>query len=85
MDHGSSCKTNDMKNHMEECKIEPDYIPVWNHRANGIAEQMIQEVNWRINTIGPKERMKFHKHMKDIEQAIHTKQIKRNSHLKPSH
>ena len=43
--------------------------------ANGVAEQTIQEVRKRINTIGPKEWMKWHKHLRDIEQAIRAKPV----------
>ena len=43
--------------------------------ANGVAEQTIQEVRKRMNTIGPKEWMKWHKHLRDIEQAIRAKPV----------
>ena len=75
MDEGSSFKRNAMKKHMQECAIEPDYVAPGNSRANGITKQTIQEVNGRMHAIGPQELMKWHKHLKDIKQAICTKPI----------
>ena len=55
MDKGSSFKGNKMIKQIEEYKIKPEHMAPENHQANRVEERTIQEVNRRMNIIGPDE------------------------------
>jgi len=67
MDKGSSFKNNAMK--IIRKNMGANVAP-GTHQAKCITERTIQEVNRRMNVIGPQEWMAWNKHIKDVQLSI---------------
>ena len=67
MDKGSSFKNHTMK--ITRKNMGANIAP-GNHQANCFTERTIQEVNRRMNVIGPHEWMAWNKHIKDVQLSI---------------
>ena len=50
--------------------MELDIVAPGNHKANGMAERMIRELNDRMAVKGDKEWKKWHHHIKDVEMSL---------------
>jgi transposase InsO family protein len=70
LDQQSSFTGHVMDSHCLTYGIELDVVAPGNHKANGMAERMIRELNDRMAVKGEQEWKKWHHHIKDIEMSL---------------
>jgi hypothetical protein len=70
LDQQSSFSGSVMENHCLTYGIELDIMAPDNHKANGMAERMIRELNDRMAIRGEQEWKKWHLHIRDVEMSL---------------
>ena len=72
LNRAGSLKGNQMRAYLEAYDICPEFVAADNHRANGLAEQMIREFTDRMNLTCKDHWKTWHKTIKDTELSLRT-------------
>jgi hypothetical protein len=70
LDQQSSFSGSVMESHCLTYGIDLDIVAPDNHKANGMAERMIRELNDRMAIRGEQEWKKWHLHIRDVEMSL---------------